>query len=96
MMEERLRAITSQYCVLCRRTSYGSDAERIEVAEHRLAHQREDKRRRSWRESKRRRAARPTSAIDGYLHNVGCRGGHYLQSGECTPIAAYRRRQQQS
>ena len=85
------RAITSDACILCRRKVPGASfEERQQLAAHRMEHQRADHNRARWRAAKRRKATPPDQRAVGYLHNLGCNGGHYTRYGDCKPIAVYR------
>jgi hypothetical protein len=77
-------------CMICRRQIMEPE-ERQAIAEHRLAHQRRERRRAQWRSYKLRRKL--TEDVDrvGALHALSCPGGPHARRKSCEPIPVYRR-----
>jgi hypothetical protein len=86
------RSITAADCDTCLRDPrFLTPREREAYYAHREEHFRVDRRRAQYRAAKARQAARKTpERLAGYLHEVGCSGGHRRRRGGCTPIPVYR------
>jgi len=89
--------VVTYHCPTCGHSLDGQVATfevRQRIAVHRQQHERTERRRAQWRESKRRkyaalRAEAEGRRVVGYLHNLGCRGGHVKGRGKCVPIPCY-------
>lgn len=91
--------MTAYCCPTCGHSLQGQLATfevRQRIALHRQAHERVERRRAQWRESARRkraalRADSEGRRVAGYLHELGCRGGHVKGRAKCVPIPCYDR-----